>query len=335
MLEATDVSKGPFIYGDWDEDLDGPHHEPEPIASVAGALEWEESLRSEYFGGKSSKDKSDTGTRLQEMWFRGTRKHYPLVPGIYRAEISALAKDDRWMFGDKLPRKAKFAGKQPSAWRRLAEQEHKRLNMERDMILAFERESRPLLEYGSEQELYFLARHYGMPSRLLDWTISPLVALFMCVFPEGAQAEESDSQDAVIYAMDPEKLKPHKYICHQNDPKVANAIEVVTKWEDPYQSGFRNLGILAVRPHTLAGRIDRQQSRFTLHSHFAKPQQNKRLRSRLVPKLGHNAIRGQLERIGINEFSVYNTLDRLVSDIRSRFSKPSNAIKSRTIGEVS
>lgn len=80
-----------------------------------------------------------------------------------------------------------------------------------------------------------------MPSRLLDWSISPLIALFMCVFPERRHRPREKSvqqvqreEDGVIYAMDPEGLDPPGYICHQHDPMVKEAIEVVTMWNDQH-----------------------------------------------------------------------------------------------------
>lgn len=164
-----------------------------------------------------------------------------------------------------------------------------------------------------------------MPSRLLDWSVSPLIALFMCVFPEprgpsrGRNTQEKPrEEDGVLYAMDPKELDPPGYICHQHDPMVEKAIEAVTMWKRPGKPA-----ILPIRPHTLAGRIDRQSSRFTLHCHGAKPQRNQTLRSRRVPIDCKERIRRQLERIGVNEFSVYYTLDRLASDISDRFSNPS------------
>jgi hypothetical protein len=322
----------PFIYSESESEYFSPRYEPRPIRSVADVLNWEQDLRLEYFGSKKVANRDrNAGTRLQEIWFRGTWKHFPLLPGIYRQDITDLIKKDRedyWMFDGDLDECVPRLNQ--------AKEEYKRLNFEREMILTFERESRPLLEYEAEQELYFVARHYGLPSRLLDWSISPLVALFMCVFreptrvPRGEslkgekQAEtnkDKEDEDGVIHAMDPENLEPHGYICQQYDDKVEDAVEIITTWEDPCERNYKEHAILAIRPHTLAGRIDRQHSRFTLHSYGAKPQRNVTLRSFRVPKECKEPIRGQLERIGVTEFSVYYTLDRLVSDIRDRFSK--------------
>jgi len=304
MPKKPDEQRIPIIYDPHDRSKRPKHEELEPFESVADVLKWEEELRKELF------QEAGSGDRLNEIWFRGTRKHFPLVPGIYRSEITNLVDDPNrdWIFGCETP--------QDEA----SKLELKRLNFERDMILTFERESGPLLKYRSEQELYFLARHYGMPSRLLDWSISPMIALFMCVFQESKVPQRGEAEtDGILYAMNPEMLDPPGYICHQHDPLVREAIEVVTRWDD---QGDRTPGILPIRPHTLAARIDRQMSRFTLHCYGAGPQKNSSLRSRRVSKECKQRIRGQLERIGINQFTVYYTLDRLVSETIDRFSNP-------------
>jgi hypothetical protein len=296
--------EGPIIYHS-QQDLEEPRHDKiEPFESVSEVLEWEEVLRNECFG--------KTNNRLQEIWFRGTRKHFRLTPGIYRPKITDIASkwEINWRPDEDTPRDA------------ASELELKRLALERDMLVTFARESRSLLQYDSEQELYFVARHYGMPSRLLDWSISPLIALFMCVFPEplrkppGMDSPQEKEEDGVIYAMNPAKLKPPGYICDQYDPKVSEAIEFITKWK----AAPKKPHILAIRPHTLAGRIERQMSRFTLHGHGSKRQRNRTLQSRRVSNEHKPLIRAQLERIGVNQFTVYNTLDRLVNDIDDRFS---------------
>jgi hypothetical protein len=275
------------------------------IESVAQAIAWSQSVRGALIGDHDSRN------RLREIWFRGTRKPFPLCPGIYRSNIDRIANDVKW-----------DDGRHVSKAERL---EARRLALERDMMATFQRESGPLLKYESEQELYFIARHYGMPSRLLDWSISPFVALFMCVFPEpsrsprypdpATQLVTDPSEDGILYAMNPEALGDP---CDQNHPDVKIAIEAVTA----YQSNLEKPRILPVRPNPLPGRMDRQLSRFTLHCHLSAPVKITALRSVRVPREAKNAVRSQLEALGVNEFSVYYTLDRLTSDVMDRYDPP-------------
>ena len=46
----------------------------------------------------------------------------------------------------------------------------------------------------------FLAQHYGLPTRLLDWTENPLVALYFAVL------EQEEASDGCIWALWPRQL---------------------------------------------------------------------------------------------------------------------------------
>ncbi len=139
-----------------------------------------------------------------------------------------------------------------------------------------------------------LAQHYGLATRLLDWTRNPLVALFF------ATCDFDENIDGSVFIM--------KF--NKNILKTENYGPFDTK-----ESGL-------FYPKGLSARVINQRGVFSL-SH--KPRESL---EKLLPKLKFTKIKivgkskrklqEQLELYGINEFSIYQDLDNL-SNYLNRF----------------
>lgn len=107
------------------------------------------------------------------IWFRGhADANWELHPGVYRKGF--------------------------------ADSGDARLDTERHLFQDFRVESAGLLaECEDEQEIYFLQQHYGMPTRLLDWTRSSLSALHFAVTDKN-----HESKNGSLFMMDAYQLAP-------------------------------------------------------------------------------------------------------------------------------
>src|SRR3972149_8768464 len=90
---------------------------------------------------------------LTQFWYRGhSDAKYELVPSIARK------------------RKYEYGGKTIDGFC---------LQQERNLLHRFRRRAYPYVgRILNEWEALFLARHHGLPTRILDWAASPLVALY-------------------------------------------------------------------------------------------------------------------------------------------------------------
>lgn len=118
----------------------------------------------------------DQNGETNALWFRGVGKSsYTLSPSIHRhPDVNN---------SDKL------------------------FSYEKKLLTRFKERSVPYLQHRLEDkwELLFLMQHYGMPTRLLDWTENPLIALFFAL----SSAKKNDTgifeNDAAVWIMSPSK----------------------------------------------------------------------------------------------------------------------------------
>ena len=173
-----------------------------------------------------------------------------------------------------------------------------------DMLHAFKRQSMPHLKsYGSQKELYWLslARHHGLPTRLTDWTTSPLVAAFFAVC-DGVDelTEDLINTDFAIYAYTSETFA--------QEDDVPN----------PFR--FRNK-FIEFWPHHYSSRITAQRGYFIIHRNPWEAFSPKTLEKWRFPASLREEFLLQLNFLGFNYASLFPDLDGIARHIKWDFKK--------------
>ena len=159
---------------------------------------------------------------------------------------------------------------------------------EHNLMWVFKTHAKAHLDNLPENEIEWLAiaQHHGLPTRLLDWSLSPLVACFFAV-------QSLSSDDAAIYIYDIGKFKKEEEIT----PSKLNEI-------------------VAFFPSHGTKRVTAQSGMFTIH-----PTQNMKLESEsikkiLIPASKKRYFLEKLVKYGIHQGTIFPDLDGLSNYIR-------------------
>jgi hypothetical protein len=223
----------------------------------------------------------DAGFGIHELiLFRGQRQVWPLLPKIARLAEPSVKNT-------------------PNP------------DLEREMINEFRWRARPQTQGSLGDNLWewlALAQHYGMPTRLLDWTTNPLAALWFAV--REPEVSESDGPGVVwLFVPDGEdRIDPID--CPGNCPLEIERTRVF-------------------RPSRITPRIIAQSGWFTTHRRvpqkkdFISLETDAEYKDKIVqyhvPKASFGRIREELARLDIHSASMFPDLGGLGSYVKWRY----------------
>lgn len=269
----------------------------DPATSVSGYLERVKKIATAW-----DKDWDEAA-----LWFRGQLSSWELVPGAYRSggrDAIEREEEDRDQFQ---LRAAPF----------LRDATH-------DV---------PLVPAGA-WEWYFLMQHYGLRTRLLDWTESALVALYFAIEPSGIapkkrkgpkgqrRSTSPDRTERCVWVLDPHAMndrfhKDDTIRIHSEDP-APRYLSPVPLLSDKKRDAFYSdmpAEPLAIQPPLLTRRIAAQRGHFTIHGSDRKGLQtydqltdDRRLVRIRIPRDSVHKVRDELEIAGITRSIVYPEL---------------------------
>ena len=250
------------------------------------------------------------------QWYRGhADKEWELIPKVQR----------------------NFAGSEEELFRK----ERSYTNDFQAKASVFKSPALPIDEYAG---WLTLMQHYGLPTRLLDWSSSPLVALYFAV-----SDESQCDKDGCIWMLTPGKFNKSQhlenpsiidgnkydnmYIYNTKHKTIATMIypafrrwnlsgssEDMTPEDKKFDYHFRKLKdkIAACYPTEADGRVYNQFAAFTVHNSIKKLADicdNSTLLRINIPHEYKDKLRSELRVCGITQSYIYPDLEHLAKEI--------------------
>lgn len=201
---------------------------------------------------------------------------------------------------------------------------HSKAGLEEHILRNFIRYSRPHLDETQQHdawELLITAQHHGVPTRLLDWSYSPLVAAFFATRPYDG------GDDRAVWRLDWQTVHkayglPPLALLIQDLDSLLGANHL-TPWKLFSAKDLKPFACM-IEPPTLDARIAAQAATFTLASttsqSFEKFLEEQKLDAALtryvIPAEKVAKMRDQLDIVGIDERRLFPDLDGVAAAIQ-------------------
>jgi hypothetical protein len=280
---------------------------PAAAPALARALPYLETTIIDSFRDFVDKIELSRAAGTDRCWYRGCgRASYPLKPSLYRHKIKKTIEAC--------------------------------IQNEGDLFQRFSERSIPFHDrrFNSQWETLFFMQHHGVPTRLLDWTENPFVALFFAA--TSARSVQQDdgtytfSDDACVWVLRPREWNKAAIDLNSYDGSILTPSNSLT---DSHKPGVE-CGIMGPHPIAIYGshnsqRIVAQRGAFVIFGKNVEPMEKihethqfprSSLKKLVLPK---DKIAGLLEAItlhGITDSVVFPDLDGLAREIKREFFFP-------------
>ena len=244
------------------------------------------------------------GTAQGSLWYRGVGNgKYKLVPALYRHKKIKGADD-------------------------LA-------SLERQLMTRFRQRSLPYHDrpLGDDWDALFFMQHYGVPTRLLDWTENPFVAVHFALMSAkssiSAAGKVAFEADAALWILDPVEWNRHalRHVSYAGGVLAPGDEALKSYRPTPGFSGMQNLPVAIYGAHN-SPRIVAQQGVFTVFGREATAMEdafNKDgfpaacLTKLIVGKGAIQSMRKALLSHGVTESVVFPDLEGLARETKRIF----------------
>lgn len=242
----------------------------------------------------------------KRLWFRGTgNSTYPLLPSIFRNAASANQATLK--------------------------------KLEQDLNETFRIRSIPYIESalvtGTDWDRLFFMQHYRVPTRLLDWSGSPLVSLHFAVTSARLDVSGDAENDVAVWTLDPAGWNDAAYANTGFPGGVLSARDTWLKRYGPDEVYTQANGLppVALRGSHNSPRIVAQQGYFTVFGPRPDPMEKAYsaaggptfppdcLVKFVIPKKSVTKIRDEIFALGISESTIYPDLEGLAAELKRLF----------------
>jgi hypothetical protein len=227
--------------------------------------------------------------RQRILWFRGqTNARRKLIPGLAR-------RGKNWLSNEPM------------------------------LTTRFRKDAQPLIPFGSRPESdwawLLLMQHYGVPTRLLDWTENPLAGLYFAVV--SMSGRNTSATDGCVYVLDPVALNGEANLAGASDAIPTLDVDIALREYLPGEVATAvnvrpPVAVLAMR---MFPRLVAQSGVFTVIHRNPTPiediHESKYVGQIVIPRSAKPLITRQLSKMGVTRLSLFPELESVAIHVKS------------------